>query len=312
MSRECRLGSVQAPSAVVVVRPHHFHSNPQTSIDNAFQQDVSDTVEESTARRAFNEVSDAAKQLESLGIITHLFDDTGSETPDSVFPNNWFSTHAGGHVAVYPMAVENRRKERRHDVLEMLKRKYRVQDTIDYSGLEQDDISLEGTGAMVLDHVGRVAYAARSKRANPVVLERFCTHFNYEPMVFDATDSSGKAIYHTNVMMCVATEFALIGLSTIFDKTREAEITRRLEETGRTVIDLTQEQIAHFVGNAIELQGKKSRVLVLSKTAMDWLLPEQIETIRKSSELLALDVGTIEKAGGSIRCMIAGIHLSPR
>lgn len=312
MSHERGLGSVQAPSAVVMIRPHHFHSNPQTIIDNAFQRGVSDTVEVSTARRAFDEVSDAAKQLESLGIATHVFDDTGSNTPDSVFPNNWFSTHAGGHVAVYPMAAENRRQERRYDVLEMLKAKYRVQDIIDYSGLEQDQISLEGTGAMVLDHVGRVAYVAKSKRADPVVLERFCTHFNYEPMVFDAIDPSGKAIYHTNVMMCVATEFALIGLSTINDKTRQSEITQRLEETGRTVIDLTQEQIAHFAGNAIELQGNRSRVLVLSKTAIDSLLPEQIKTIRKSCQLLALDVSTIEKAGGSIRCMIAGIHLSPR
>lgn len=312
MNRERRLGSVQAPSAVVMVRPHHFHSNPQTSIDNSFQRDASDTIEENTARRAFGEVSDAAKQLESLGITTHVFDDTGSETPDSVFPNNWFSTHTGGHVAVYPMAVENRRKERRQDVLEMLKGQYRVQDIIDYSGLEQDDISLEGTGAMVLDHIGRVAYTSKSKRADPVALERFCTHFNYEPMVFEAVDTAGQPIYHTNVMMCVATKFALIGLSTIHNRTRAYEIKRRLEETGRTVIVLSQEQIAHFAGNAIELQGSYSRVLVLSKSGMNSLRPEQIKTIRESCQLLSLDVGTIEKAGGSIRCMIAGIHLSPR
>jgi len=142
-----------------------------------------------------------------------VFDDHGAvETPDSVFPNNWFSTHSGGHIAIYPMYAPSRRRERRTDVIEMLKAEYRVQDVIDYSGMELDRLFLEGTGAMVLDHIGRIAYVARSHRADPILLERFCTHFGFEPMAFDTADAAGNPVYHTNVIMCVGTEFALIAL----------------------------------------------------------------------------------------------------
>ena len=179
--------------------------------------------------------------LEAHGVRVHLFEDDGSgDTPDAVFPNNWFSTHAGGHVAIYPMYSPNRRRERRTDVIEMLKAEYRVQDVIDYSGLEADGVFLEGTGAMVLDHVARVAYTAASNRAHAVALERFCTHFNFEPMAFDTADAQGRAVYHTNVLMCVATEFALVGLDLITDPARRQAVQARLEETGRTVIALTR------------------------------------------------------------------------
>ena len=197
-------GSVQAPRAVVLVRSSSFHPNPETAADNVFQGPASADV----ARAAYLASTNVAQRLAEAGVAVHLFEDANGMCPDSVFPNNWFSTHSGGRIAVYPMYAANRRAERRHDVVEFLKRAYRVQEVVDYSGLEEDGIYLEGTGAMVLDHAGRIAYVARSKRADPLALERFCTTFGYEPMLFDAVDASGIPIYHTNVMMCVATEFA--------------------------------------------------------------------------------------------------------
>ncbi|MEO7108479.1 MAG: arginine deiminase-related protein, partial [Rhodoferax sp.] len=173
--------SVQAPAAVVMVRPHAFRSNPDTMQDNAFQQHTPTTACAELSARAHAEVSTMVQQLQKAGVTVHLFEDTTTHTPDSVFPNNWFSTHAGGHIAIYPMAMPSRQLERRWDVIDLLKQSYRVQDVIDYSGLEQDQVYLEGTGAMVLDHVDRVAYVARSNRADPLALERFCTHFNFEP-----------------------------------------------------------------------------------------------------------------------------------
>ena len=234
------------------------------------------------------------------------------ELPDSIFPNNWFSTHSGGHIAIYPMFAENRRLERRTDVIEMLKTNYRVQDIIDYSGLEPDGLFLEGTGAMVLDHIDRVAYVTKSNRADPVALERFCTHFNYEPMAFDAFDENGTPVYHTNVLMCVATDFVMISLEMMDDDNRRAEIVGRIESSGRAVIDLSRDQIANFAGNALELQSNTGRVLALSSRALNVLTKDQIATIEQSTTILPLDIPTIELAGGSVRCMLAGIHLLPR
>ena len=245
-------------------------------------------------------------------MTVHLFEDEGTKTPDSVFPNNWFSTHAGGHVAIYPMKAESRRRERRQDVIEMLKSRYRVQDIIDYSGLEPDGLFLEGTGAMVLDHIDRVAYAVRSDRTDPIALERFSTHFNFEPMVFDARDEAGVPVYHTNVLMCIGTDYAMIGLDMITDEGRRAEIVARLERSGRRVIALTNAQIRNFAGNALELQGRDGRILALSSTAYASLTQAQIDTIRESAVPVALDIPTVEKAGGSVRCTLAGIHLTPR
>ncbi|MBN3829237.1 amidinotransferase [Burkholderia sp. Ac-20384] len=309
------LVSIQAPAAVVMIRPHRFLPNPQTAADNAFQRTAGSAANDtsSVSAAARDEVTAAAQTLADAGVRVHVFDDHGErDTPDSVFPNNWFSTHPGGHVALYPMYSANRRRERRADVIEMLKTEYRVQDVIDYSGLEYDDVFLEGTGAMVLDHVARIAYTARSRRADPVALERFCTNFNFEPICFDTADADGRPIYHTNVMMSVATEFAMVGLDFIAGSRRREEIAQRLAETGRTVIALDASQIANFAGNTLELSGKEGRVLALSRRAYDCLTPVQRATIERSARLLPLDVPTIELAGGSVRCMLAGIHLARR
>ncbi len=304
--------SVQAPSAVVLVRPRHFTPNGATAIDNAFQSTDPTRGPEQIAADARLEVTAVADALRGAGVTVHLFDDEETTRPDSVFPNNWLSTHQGGRLAIYPMFSPSRRSERRNDIIEELKREYRVQDLIDYSGLEYDDIFLEGTGAMVLDHTNRTAYVARSNRADPLALERFCTHFGYEPMAFDAADASGVAVYHTNVMMCIATDFALVGLDMIRDAARRDEVADRLAAPGRELVALSHDQIESFAGNAIELQGRDGRILALSTRAVESLSADQLAVIGRSASILALDVPTIELAGGSVRCMIAGIHLDRR
>ena len=305
--------SIQAPASVVMVRPHKFTPNPETAADNAFQSTIADHSLQAVADAAHQEVTACAQCLEFEGVRVHLFEDHGDhDTPDSVFPNNWFSTHPGGHVAIYPMYSPSRRRERRADIIDMLKTEYRVQDVIDYSGLEQDGLFLEGTGAMVFDHLARVAYTARSNRADPLALERFSTHFNFEPMVFDTVGEAGKPVYHTNVLMCVATEFAMIGMEAIPDSRRALDIRTRLEESGRDVIALDNRQIAEFAGNAIELSGRNGRLLALSQRAFNSLTTTQKARIEHSARLLPLSIPTVEKAGGSVRCMMAGIHLSQR
>jgi len=303
--------SVQAPTSVLMIRPRFYRPNDETAADNIFQS-TSDADCTEISKLAFDEVTVAVETLKAQGICVHLFDDNGQDTPDSVFPNNWFSTHPGGHIAVYPMYAKSRRLERRWDIIEFVKQRYRVQDVIDYSGLELDGLFLEGTGAMVLDHVDRVAYAIESNRTNPVALERFCAHFSYEPMVFNASNGDGKSVYHTNVLMCIATDYAMIGLDMISDISRRNEIVNRLKESGRRLISLSNAQIAKFAGNAIELQGTEERVLVISETALSSLKTEQTKLMEQYTQILPLSVPTIEMSGGSVRCMIAGIHLAAR
>jgi len=293
-----------------MVRPHHFTVNTETAADNSFQI-ASDSSEDLSAK-AYDEISRAADTLSSHGVTVHLFEDEGISTPDSVFPNNWFSTHSGGHVAIYPMKAESRRRERRGDIIEMLKARYRVQDVIDYSGLEPDGLFLEGTGAMVLDHVDRVAYAVKSERTNPIALERFSTHFNFEPMAFEACDTNGLPIYHTNVLMCIGTNFAMIGTGMIRDAGRRKEMLGRLARFDRRIIELSDAQIEQFAGNALELQGRDGLILALSTTALRSLDEAQRAAIEETATLVPLDIPTIERAGGSVRCTLAGIHLTPR
>lgn len=303
--------SLQAPRSVVMVRPHHFSVNAETAADNVFQSTSSASAAD-ISRAAFDETTALADALIAHGVRVHVFDDETTDRPDSVFPNNWFSTHTGGRVAVYPMRSLSRRAERRTDVLDMLKEQYRVQDLIDYSGLEHDGLFLEGTGAMVLDHLHRIAYVARSNRADAIALERFCTHFGFEPMAFDAFDEQGVPIYHTNVLMCVGTSFAMICLEAIHDEERRDEIRTRLVQSERTVIDLSQQQVLEFAGNAFGLTGSNGRLLAMSARARRSLTPQQVAVIEASAQIVAVDIPTIELAGGSVRCMLAGVHLDPR
>ncbi|MBD8869903.1 citrulline utilization hydrolase CtlX [Nocardioides donggukensis] len=310
--------SAQAPSAVVLIRAGRFVPNPHTAADNAFQADAPQGQSaDVTSAMALAEMDAVADALREAGVRVHVFADEDHTRPDSVFPNNWLSTHAGGNVAVYPMYASNRRHERRADVLEMLKSSYRVQTIIDYSGLEPDGIFLEGTGAMVLDHVSRVAYTALSHRADTNVLERFCTDFGYEPMAFDAVDSAGVPVYHTNVIACIGTDVAMIALDMIPDPVRRAAVRERLTVNGRRIVELTEEQIRDFAGNAVELRGRtpegRSRhIMAMSTRARRSLHPEQVAVIEESCDVVDIDIPTIELAGGSVRCMIAGVHLDRR
>jgi hypothetical protein len=301
----------QAPNAVVMIRPHHFCPNEETKQDNSFQSRES-IDKQQVKEKAFEQVTAAGRILEAEGVFVHTFEDEGFETPDSVFPNNWFSTHTGGQIAIYPMYAKNRRKERRTDIIEMLKKQYRVQVIFDYSGLEYDDIYLEGTGAMVLDHIERIAYTASSKRSDSHVLERFCSHFNFEPMVFDAQDKAGISVYHTNVLMCIGSDFVMAGFEMMTSPKRRDEIIKRFENAGKRIVYLTEQQISAFCGNALELQGTSGRILALSITAYNALTHAQVAVLEKSVKLVPLDVSAIELAGGSVRCMLAGIHLSKR
>jgi hypothetical protein len=303
---------------VILIRATSFVPNPATAADNAFQADApAGQTDEATSAKALAEMDAVAEALRAVGVRVHTFDDHDHTRPDSVFPNNWLSTHAGGMVGVYPMYASNRRHERRTDVLEMLKSQYRVQTIVDYSGLEPDGIFLEGTGAMVLDHVSRVAYTAVSHRADTHVLERFCTDFNYEPMAFEAVDSAGVPVYHTNVIACVGTDVALIALEMIPDLVRREQVRERLSVNGRKVVELTEEQIRQFAGNAVELcgrtpEGRRRYVMAMSARAHRSLRPDQIAVIEESCEIISVDIPTIELAGGSVRCMIAGVHLDRR
>lgn len=303
---------IQAPAAVVMVRPHHFTPNPETAADNVFQLPRPDLNAETFEARALREVDAVARTLAHHGVRVHVFDDLTRNTPDSVFPNNWFSTHQGGRVAMYPMAAPSRRGERRVDVIEMLKREYRVQEVIDYSGLEPDGLFLEGTGAMILDHLERVAYVGASNRADPLILERFCTHFGFEPMVFESRDPDGHPIYHTNVIMAIGAEFALLCTEVMTDAARREEIVTRLQNSGRDVIDISWAQVNEFAGNGLELTGSSERIFACSARAAASYTDDQRRRIEASARIVPIDIPTIELAGGSVRCMLAGIHLSRR
>lgn len=304
--------SVQSPRAIIMVRPHNFRPNPMTVDDNEFQQIAPTDHLQSIAKNAYAQVSNAAQIISDLGVKVYIFDDETTETPDSIFPNNWFSTHDDGRVALYPMYVPNRRKERRDDIIAMLKSDYHVVKLHDYSDLENQNIFLEGTGAMVLDHEHRIAYAARSNRAHDAAFQQYCDDFSYKPYMFDAHDKNGIAVYHTNVMMCVAGDYALIALDMITDKKQRDHVQKMLEQSGKYVIALREEQIFQFAGNAIELSGKGGKYLIMSQSSYESLDSDQISVIERFAKIQPIDVSTAEMAGGSIRCMIAGIHLTPR
>lgn len=310
----------QAPSRVVLVRPHHFTPNPETAADNSFQQRILHALLPSAARdasravaaAAYAEVTELGRTLRGLGIGVDLFDDSSVETPDSVFPNNWFSTHPDGTVTLYPMYAENRRAERREDILAHLQETHRVRRVVDYSSAERFGEYLEGTGSMVLDHRERLAYACRSRRLSGGLFAEFCRDFGYTPVLFDATDGDGVPVYHTNVMMSVGTDLALISSAMIRDVDQREHVLRVLRDSGRTVVGLSESQVNRFAGNCLELAGPGGRYLVLSTTAEASLTDGQRETISAHCTLVPVEVSTLEAAGGSVRCMIAGNHLPLR
>ncbi|GAB3708094.1 citrulline utilization hydrolase CtlX [Mariniluteicoccus flavus] len=301
---------MQAPSAVVMVRPHRFAPNPSTLVDNTFQRE-SDEAPEVLANRAYAEVTKLADTLESIGVRVHLFEDDTDRTPDSVFPNNWFSTHATGDIVLYPMTMVNRRLERRPEVVLELRRDYVVNSIVDYSVMEDSDAYLEGTGAMVFDHPNRVVYVCRSNRATERAVHTFCTDFRFELVMFDAKHGE-DAIYHTNVMMSVGSEVALVGFEAMPDEVERAAVRESLERSGHAIVELTSAQLENFAGNALEVQGTDARHLVMSSRAANSLTADQRAVLETYVVITPVDLPTIELAGGSARCMIAGVHLLPK
>ncbi len=303
----------QSTNSVLMIRPCRFYLNPETAADNAFQARV-DCAGDALSATARKEFDAAVQTLRNAGVKVHVFEDTAQpEKPDAVFPNNWISTHHDGRIALFPMYSALRRRERRQDIVGQLRKDYHVSNVIDYSAFEEQGCCLEGTGSLVLDHLNKIAYVSLSNRSNPKVIRRFTNDFRYEPVTFTSIGSDGRPVYHTNVMMCVGTAFALVGLEMIPNKAEREQVLARLERSAKDIVALSPDQIANFSGNAIELhdsQGKK--LLVLSERALRALTGEQRATLSRYARLVPLELPTIELGGGSARCMIATIHLSPR
>jgi hypothetical protein len=303
----------QSTNSVLMIRPARFYPNPETAADNTFQSNA-DCDSDALTLAARNEFDAVVQTLRVAGINVHVFEDTAEpEKPDAVFPNNWISTHHDGRVALFPMYSALRRRERRQDIVEELGKHYRLTEVIDYSAFEDEGCCLEGTGSLVLDHVSKIAYASLSNRSNPKVIQRFADDFNYEPVTFTSIGSGGQPIYHTNVMMCVGTAFAMVGLEMIPNKAERQEVRARLEKSGKEIVELSPNQIANFAGNAIELDNESGeKLLVLSSRAARALTEDQLERLTRHARLVPLELPTIELGGGSARCMIATIHLPSR
>ena len=303
----------QSTNSVLMIRPSRFYPNPETAADNAFQRDA-DRDSNALTLAARREFDAAVQTLRAAGVNVHVFEDTPEpEKPDAVFPNNWISTHHDGRVALFPMYSALRRRERRQDIVEELRKHYRVTEVIDYSAFEHEGCCLEGTGSLVLDRQNKIAYVSLSNRSNPGMIQRFAEDFSYDPVTFTSIGSNGQAIYHTNVMMCVGTAFAMVSLEMIPNKAERQKVCARLEKTGKEIVELSADQIANFAGNAIELHNKdEEKLLVLSSRGARALTEDQHEILSRYTRLVPLELLTIELGGGSARCMIATIHLPPR
>jgi hypothetical protein len=244
-----------------------------------------------------------------------ISDTEESDTPDSIFPNNWISFHQDGSVALYPMFAKNRRLERREDVLEQLEQQgFRIDNIIDYTSAEEADLFLEGTGSLLLDRVNKKAYCALSPRADEDIIIEICEHFEYTPVVFisnQTVEGARKAIYHTNVMMCLAETFAVVCLGSIDDKKERKNLLKNLKEDGKQVIDITEDQVNNFAGNMLQVRGKDDELfLVMSQAAYDCLTDQQISKIKNHCQIISSSLDTIEACGGgSARCMMAEVFL---
>jgi hypothetical protein len=303
----------QATSHILMVRPANFGFNPQTADSNAFQDvklaaQTKDIAQED-ARKEFDNM---ASQLQAAGIdITVVEDTLLPYTPDAIFPNNWVSFHQSGKVVLYPMQAENRRLERRMDIIDDLRTKYHVEEIIDLTSFENEGKFLEGTGSMVLDRRYKIAYACRSPRTNPDVLVAFSKRMGYEIVAFEATDSFGKAVYHTNVVMCVGDNFATVCLAAIKDPDQRLAVRTRLIETGKQIIEISLDQMGHFAGNMLLVNNKRGeKILVMSTRAFESLTTQQRNALDDYAQLMHFDLSMIEgNGGGSARCMMAEIHL---
>lgn len=301
----------QAADTVLMIRPKHFGYNKQTEKTNAFQRNL-ELDHGEVSKIAIEEFDHFVKLLRKYGIQVIVFDDEeNSKLPDSVFLNNWISTHHDGTIIAYSMCARNRKMEYRGDILHELyfEYDYKITRTLNLGLIGK--VYLEGTGSLVFDHSRKVVYVALSKRTDARLALTVAVYLNYEPVVFKAVSKTGRAIYHTNIMLTVAKDFAVICAESIKDKDEMARVLMKLSVSGREVIKITYEQMKKFAGNMLQLVNKKGELItVMSKTAFESLTDDQAEVILKYSKILSVPVPVIETiGGGSVRCMLTEVFL---
>ncbi|MBX2962741.1 MAG: amidinotransferase [Cyclobacteriaceae bacterium] len=299
----------QAPNSILMIRPAAFGFNDQTASTNTFQYGLSDRVDriQLCALDEFNRMVDL---LESHDIEVHVFDDSPAILkPDAIFPNNWLSFHPDGKIVLYPMLAENRRLERRVDVIEVLREKFLVNEIIDLTDAEQEGRFLEGTGSLVFDYVNRVVYTSRSQRTDDALALELSNQLGFKLVLFNAVDRNGIPIYHTNVLMCVGSRFATICLDAVHADEDQEILLSNFAESNHKVVAINYDQMETFAGNMMEVQSRTGEPFVLiSETAFHALLPGQIDAISRFAEIIPISIPTIERfGGGSVRCMVAGI-----
>ncbi len=293
-----------------MIRPVRFGYNPETAVNNAFQQAPYEEAEV-IQQKALEEFDGFVELLRKNGVDVTVVQDTATpHTPDSIFPNNWVSFHADGSIYLYPMFAANRRQERKQTVLDAIEQKFEVKTKHDLTGYENESGYLEGTGSMVLDRENKIAYACLSERTHPEVLESFCEISGYRPVAFYALDQEGKPIYHTNVMMCVADKYVVICLDALPDPTEKELVRSVILASGKEVVEIDLDQMNHFAGNMLQIASPGGeKLLVMSTQAFRSLHPDQVEKLSGFNRILHASLDTIEASGGgSARCMMAEIH----
>ncbi len=307
---------LQTTNSILMIRPINFRMNEQTAVNNYYQKVLDNILPSSVNAKAQREFDAYVEKLKSFGVqVVVISDEENTDTPDSIFPNNWISFHENGTVGLYPMFAKNRRLERREDILDKLEEEgFIIKTIIDYSDAEKHDVFLEGTGSLLLDRINRKAYCALSPRADEDLLLEFCEDFEYTPVIFSANqtvNSKREAIYHTNVMMCLAETFAVICLRSIDDKKERKNVLKHLKEDGKKVIEISEEQVDSFAGNMLQVRGKDNELfLVMSQAAHDSLTTSQIAQINNHCKIISSSLDTIEACGGgSARCMMAEVFL---
>lgn len=302
----------QTTSVILMVRPAHFGFNEQTASNNAFQVNDGRLTPKEISQRAVAEFDTFVKTLQSVGVEIIVVEDTDQPIKfDAVFPNNWVSFHEDGTVITYPMFSENRRLERREDIIDRLFQQYHFKNRIHLEPAENDDKFLEGTGSMILDRVHKVVYACLSPRTNEEVLKEFCLKTGYTPVIFHSIDGKGQDIYHTNVMMALGETLAVICLDTIKDVEERKAVEESLKATGKTIIPITLKQMNAFAGNMLQVRNKwGDTLLVMSQQALDSLTPEQVKRLNNHTNIVCSPLSIIEKyGGGSARCMMAEVFV---
>lgn len=299
-----------------MIRPVSFRMNEQTAVNNYYQKVLESLTPETVQFKALQEFDDFVEKLQAVGVNVIAINDTNdSDTPDSIFPNNWISFHENGDVALYPMFAENRRLERREDILDTLEDLgYQINNVVDYTSAEEEKIYLEGTGSLLLDRVNGKGYCALSPRADEDLLIEFCEDFEFTPVSFVANQTLNDErvpIYHTNVMMCLGEKFSVICLDCIDDKKERKEVIKHLKEDKKEIIAISEEQVNNFAGNMLQVLGNnKERYIVMSNSAFESLSKQQINQIEKHGKILHSSLDTIEACGGgSARCMMAEVFL---